>query len=123
MSDSHGVDTQAIQKQVRGYMLVFGTLAFLTVVTVLASYLDVAIATAVAIALAIAAVKGSLVALFFMHLSHEKRAIYWVLLLTATFFLLLMFLPLGTFADHTGSDSAVSTGAATPAHGGPEDTH
>ncbi len=105
MSD-HAVDSQAIRKQVKGYMMVFGSLAVLTIVTVLVSYLDVSIGAAVTIALLIATVKGSLVALFFMHLSHEKKAIYWVLLLTAAFFLVLMFVPLGTFADHTGTDTA-----------------
>lgn len=103
MSD-HAVDSQAIRKQVKGYLMVFGALAVLTIVTVLVSYLDVSIGPAVAIALAIATVKGSLVALFFMHLSHEKKAIYWVLLLTAVFFLFLIFIPMGTFADHTGAD-------------------
>ncbi len=94
-------DAQSVQKQVRVYLMVFAALAVLTIVTVLASYLDVAIGPAVAIALAIAAVKGSLVALFFMHLSHEKRAIYWVLLLTAVFFLALMVLPIGTASNTT----------------------
>ena len=105
MSESHAADPQAIRKQVRGYLMVFGALAVLTVVTVLVSYLDVSVGAAVTIALLIATVKGSLVALFFMHLSHEKKAIYWVLMLTALFFLFLIFIPIGTFADHTGTDN------------------
>ena len=117
MSD-HAADSQAIHKQVKGYMMVFGTLAVLTIVTVLVSYLDVSIGAAVAIALLIATVKGSLVALFFMHLSHEKRAIYWVLLLTAVFFIFLILIPMGTFADHTGSDSAPATESTHGADGG-----
>lgn len=116
---SEAVDTQAIQKQVKGYMLVFGTLAVLTIVTVLVSYLDVSIGAAVTIALLIATVKGSLVALFFMHLSHEKKAIYWVLMLTAVFFLFLIFIPMGTFADHTGAEIQPAPAADhAPAAGG-----
>jgi len=95
------LEKQAVQKQVKVYLIVFGALAVLTLVTVLASYLDVTIGPAIAIALAIASVKGSLVALVFMHLSHEQKAIYWLLLLTAIFFLVLMILPSGTVANGT----------------------
>ncbi len=94
-------DAAAVQKQVKVYLLVFGALAILTVVTVLASYLDISIGPAIAIALAIAAVKGSLVALVFMHLSHAQKAIYWLLLLTAIFFIMLMILPSGFVANST----------------------
>ena len=51
------------------------------------------------IALMIAVVKASLVALFFMHLSAEKRLIYWVLSLTVAFFFFLLFIPLLTAFD------------------------
>jgi len=40
--------------------------------------------------------KGSLVALFFMHLNHERKMIYWVLMLTAVFFVVLMLVPIAT---------------------------
>ena len=48
---------------------------------------------AVIVALIIASFKGSLVAAVFMHLSHERKAIYWVLLLTVLFFIVLMAIP------------------------------
>ena len=67
-------DVEAIRKQTRTYVGVF-------------------IALAILVALIIASFKGSLVAAFFMHLSHERKVIYWVLLLTVVFFLALMFIP------------------------------
>ena len=48
---------------------------------------------AVLVALVIALSKGSLVAAFFMHLAHERKVIYWVLILTVAFFIVLMLLP------------------------------
>ena len=50
-------------------------------------------------ALFIATIKGSLVALFFMHLNHERKLIYWVLMLTVVFFFVLMLVPLSTNLD------------------------
>jgi cytochrome c oxidase subunit IV len=51
------------------------------------------IGLAIVVALIIASFKGSLVAAFFMHLSHERKLIYWVLLLTVIFFIVLMAIP------------------------------
>ncbi len=96
----HTVDE--IKKSVRTYMVVFAALAALTVLTVAASYLHLPTSMTIAVALLIASVKGSLVALFFMHLIDERKAIYWILGLTVVFFIVLMFLPVGTVADTTG---------------------
>ena len=90
---------EEVKKEVRTYMLVFGALAVLTIVTVAVASLDVSFGTAVVIALFIATVKGSLVAMFFMHLISERKLIYSVLILTVVFFVALMFLPLGTYLD------------------------
>jgi caa(3)-type oxidase subunit IV len=68
-------------------------------VTVGVSYLDLGVAGGIALALVIAAIKGSLVAAFFMHLLSERRLVYAVLLLTVAFFLALIFLPLGGYVD------------------------
>ena len=86
-------DVEAIRKQTRTYIGVFIALAIGTVLTVAVSYLHMPVAVAILIALSIASFKGSLVAAFFMHLSHERRVIYWLLLLTVVFFLALMFIP------------------------------
>ena len=78
---------------IRIYLGVFAALAVLTGVTVGVSYLHLAEGAAVALALVIAITKASLVALFFMHLIDEKKTIYWLLGLTATFFVFVMYMP------------------------------
>jgi cytochrome c oxidase subunit 4 len=83
-----------VQQYVRTCMVVFASLAGLTVVTVAISYVHLPIAQAVALALVVASVKASLVALYFMHLISEQKTIYWVLALTALFFVALMYLPI-----------------------------
>ena len=37
--------------------------------------------------------------MYFMHLLHERKVIYWVLMLTVIFFIFLMFVPLLTISD------------------------
>ena len=97
MSDAHAAED--ISKHVKTYFMVFGTLMVLTVVTVGVSYLHLPVHQAIAVALVIATIKGSLVALFFMHLSHERRLIYCALALTVVFFAFVMLLPLLTNLD------------------------
>ncbi|MDX1643572.1 MAG: cytochrome C oxidase subunit IV family protein [Thermoanaerobaculia bacterium] len=97
-----GHTADEIKKSVRTYMVVFAALAALTVLTVAASYLHLPTSMTILVALVIASAKGSLVALFFMHLIDERKAIYWILGLTVVFFIALMFLPVGTVADTTG---------------------
>jgi cytochrome c oxidase subunit 4 len=86
-------DVEAIRKQTRLYIGVFVTLMVMTILTVAVSYFHLPVALAIVVALIIASFKGSLVAAFFMHLSHERKVIYWLLLLTVVFFLALMFIP------------------------------
>ena len=94
--------SEDVRSHIKIYMRVGGGLLVLTVVTVLASYMPAAVPLAVAIALIIAIVKGSLVASYFMHLIGERWGIYAALLLTAFFFLVLMFIPLLGHADKVG---------------------
>ena len=92
-----------IRHHVAVYKKVFLALAVLTVVTVAASYLHLdSIAMTVTIALFIASIKGALVACFFMHLIDERSIIYWVLMITVVFFIVLMFVPLLTVSDSVG---------------------
>jgi len=107
---AHSADD--IRAHVKVYMMVFGALAVLTVVTVAASYLDVPLAPAIAIALVIAAVKASLVALFFMHLKGEVRAILWTLVLTGIFFVALMVIPFSWYLDGPLGDGPPAAAAA-----------
>jgi caa(3)-type oxidase subunit IV len=86
-------DAESIRKEVKAYIVVFFSLAMLTVLTVAVSYFHMPVTLAIVVALAIAAFKGTLVASVFMHLRAEKRAIYWILLLTVVFFIVLMAIP------------------------------
>ena len=91
---------EEIRKHVRVYLIVFAALAVLTAVTVAVSYLHIeSVAITILIALVIATIKGSLVAGYFMHLVSEERLIYWVLILTVVFFIVLMLLPVFTDVD------------------------
>ena len=96
--DAHAAHDD-IRSHVKTYFMVFGALMVLTVITVAVSYLELATPMAVTVALIVAIIKGSLVALFFMHLLHERKVIYWALALTVIFFVFLMFVPLFTNSD------------------------
>ena len=88
-----------IRNHVKTYYMVFSALMVLTIITVAVSYLELATPMAITVALIVAIIKGSLVALFFMHLAHERKIIYWALTLTLIFFIFLMFVPLFTNSD------------------------
>lgn len=72
------------------YLAVFGALIFMTVVTVGASYFDFGAANT-AIAVLIATVKASLVAVFFMHLRHDKP-FHSLVLMSGLLFLSFLFI-------------------------------
>jgi cytochrome c oxidase subunit 4 len=106
MSDS---DTQHddVRGHVRTYVRVFVALAVGTVVTVLASNLHLGIILGILVALVIATAKGSLVAGFFMHLAAERRAIYWILALTATFAVAMLGLIMFSHEDQQGRQQGI----------------
>ncbi|HEX8173135.1 MAG TPA: cytochrome C oxidase subunit IV family protein [Thermoanaerobaculia bacterium] len=93
--EHHGHDNspEAIRKEIRKYLYVFGALAVLTIVTVAISQLHLPTHLAIILALSVALVKGSLVAAFFMHLISERKLIYAVLLMTVFFFGMLLWGP------------------------------
>ena len=95
--DAHAPDD--IRSHVKTYFMIFGALMVLTIITVGVSYLHLPVAMAILVALVVAGIKGSLVALFFMHLMHERKVIYYMLALTVIFFIFLMFVPLFTNLD------------------------
>ena len=88
---------------VRTYLTVFGALAVLTVVTVTIGYMSLPVGLGITIALIIAAVKGSLVAAVFMHLVSEVKPIYWLLIMTFFFLLVMFTLFIGAFMDQAGT--------------------
>ena len=85
------------------YVRVFGALLVLTVITVAASRFQLAIPLAIAVALVIAALKGSLVASFFMHLIAERQVIFGALILTGILLAALIALPLLATLDQIGT--------------------
>lgn len=92
-------DQHDVAKDIRGYVIIGATLLIGTVLTVLASYVELGHHWNIVLALVIATVKASLVALFFMHLISERTMIYTVLSFTAFFFVGLMFLTVGAYAN------------------------
>jgi len=99
MTNDHAAE---IDRHVRVYITVFVTLMALTIVTVAISYLHLPVHLAVSVVLFVAAIKGSLVACYFMHLISEKKVIYGVLVLTALFFIALLLLPVLTVSNGFG---------------------
>ena len=105
-------DPAAVKKSVRGYFMIGAALLVFTGVTVAANQFHFVVPVAITVALIIAAMKGSMVAAVFMHLSHEKRWVYGALLLTIAFFIVLMSVPLLTVLDHIGTPVDAARGAA-----------
>ncbi len=93
---------EALQKQVKIYRAVAAALIVGTVVTVLAAGVHLGIVIGITVALIIAAVKGSLVAGYFMHLFSEKKLIYGVLALTAVFIAAMIGLLVFSYGDQQG---------------------
>ena len=86
-----------IAKSIVHYRNIFIYLLIGTALTVGASYLEFSVQNSVAgamfIGLTIATIKGYLVAANFMHLNSEKKMIYWILLLTIFFLVVLLSIP------------------------------
>jgi cytochrome c oxidase subunit 4 len=116
----HGAE-EDIKHHVKVYIRVFAALMVATVITVAVGYVHLAIPLAVTVALIVASFKGTLVASYFMHLTSEKRIIFYVLSLAAVFFIVLMALPslthLGTIGDErTGAFEHVAESVSPAVH-------
>ena len=109
-------DPAEVSKTVRSYLTVGALLFVGTAVTVAVNQVHLVVPLAITVALIIATIKGSMVASVFMHLSHEKKWIYGALLLTAVFFVVLLFLPLLTTAGGIGTHLRAPA-AQAEAHG------
>jgi cytochrome c oxidase subunit 4 len=73
---------------IRLYLFVFGSLLFLTALTVAAALVDLGLMNTV-VAITIAVVKGLLVVLFFMHLRYSER-LNWIFAGAAFFWLAIL---------------------------------
>ena len=105
-------DAAEVQKSVRRYMTIGAALLVFTAITVAANRFHFVVPVAITVALIIAAMKGSMVAAVFMHLSHERRWIYGALVLTVVFFIVLIFVPLLFTLDGIGTLSDFARDAA-----------
>jgi len=109
-------DPEAIKKSVRTYWMVGAALFVFTVITVAINQVHLATPLAITVALIIATIKGSMVALVFMHLSAEKKWIYGALILTVGGFLILMTVPFSTINDAIGTPIHVPPAAEHAEH-------
>ena len=100
MAQTHSVEE--VKKHGRVYLMVFGALAVLTIVTVAVGYLHLPIVPALIVGLLIATVKAGLVAAYFMHLVSERKVIYGVLIMTGLFLLAMFILFISAYADQDG---------------------
>lgn len=102
MSASH--HPEAIKKEVKVYWTVFAALTVGTIITVALAGVHLGIIVGIIAALIVAGIKGSLVAGYFMHLLHERKLIYVVLVLTAVFVVVMVGLIMWTHGDQQGED-------------------
>lgn len=107
-----------VRQHIKLYWKIGIALLVLTVVTVAVSYIEFAVPLTILVALIIATTKGSLVASYFMHLIGERKAIYWALLLTVFFFIVLIFIPILGHTDTYGVYKTMPNANAPAATGG-----
>lgn len=100
----HGpVDKSA---EVRTYLIIFGCLAVLTLMTVGVAYMNLPHAAGVVIALVIAALKVFLIASFFMHLRGEGKLINWSVAVCCALVLILIVFVLPDLGIHPVEEAA-----------------
>jgi cytochrome c oxidase subunit IV len=92
--------------EVRTYLIIFASLAVLTLMTVGVAYMHLPHAAGVVIALVIAAVKVFLIASFFMHLRGEGRLINWSIAACCTLVLILIVFVLPDLGIHPDEEAA-----------------
>ncbi len=88
-----------VQKHVKTYITILVSLLVLTLATVGISQITATVTVRITIAVVLAMIQGFLSVGYLMHLNAERKFIYWVLLLTIIFFVVLVFLPLLTVSD------------------------
>ncbi|MFT5143997.1 MAG: cytochrome c oxidase subunit 4 [Rhodothermales bacterium] len=99
---SHSHSAEELQKHVKVYLTVFGSLMVLTVVTVAVSYLHLSLWPALILALVIASVKAGMVASYFMHLIGEKKLILGILAITFLILFCMFAIFISAYHDQVG---------------------
>ena len=92
--------------EVRQYLIIFASLAVLTLMTVGVAYMHLPHAAGVVIALVIAALKVYLIASFFMHLRGEGRLINWSVAACCVLVLILIVFVLPDLGIHPAEEAA-----------------
>lgn len=92
-------NAEALQAELKKYIMVFVALLVLTAVTVGVAQFDHSVAMGVTVALFVAGIKGGLVACYFMHLLNERGMIFWILGLCVLFFITLLLIPVITSSE------------------------
>ena len=83
-----------IEDHIKVYRHIFLALLVFTIITVAVSYIHFDLVwLGILVGLLIAGIKGYLVAANFMHLNNESSTIYWSLLLTVIFLIVLFLIP------------------------------
>lgn len=92
--------------EVRTYLIIFASLAVLTLMTVGVAYLNLPHAAGVVIALVIAAIKVFLIASFFMHLRGEGHLINYSVAVCCVLVLILIVFVLPDLGIHPAEEAA-----------------
>lgn len=107
---AHGATTKhgGVDKsdEVRTYLIIFGCLAVLTLMTVGVAYMNLPHAAGVVIALVIAALKVYLIGSFFMHLRGEGKLINWSVAVCCALVLILIVFVLPDLGIHPVEEAA-----------------
>jgi cytochrome c oxidase subunit 4 len=91
MNDSPEQELKDVKKRVQQHIIIAVGLALGSLMTLWTSQTDFGSFTRnVSITLGIASVQAFMIAAFFMHLLSEKKLIYWFLVLTAVFFVVMI---------------------------------
>lgn len=88
-----------IQKEVRGYVLIFVSLLALTGLGVIVHILNPSFLVRIVLILGIATIQATLSACYFMHLISEKKLINWILLITFLNFVGMVIILLGAMSN------------------------
>ncbi len=83
---------QDIQKETKNYLVIFGGLLILTGVSLGVHFMHLPVQLSIVIIIGIALTQAAISAAYYMHLISEKKLIFFVLAMAASFFLAMILL-------------------------------